>query len=160
MGRTIDGLIYATSEVNSPPSYQINIYSVAIINALQRVVKYYPGQDLTGVVSIAWPYPILVYHYDELTSFRDEISLKSENDLCIREKDAYEDLGLLLEFLDDQVMAGVNAEKEMNRKGYFTYEYAWVGWKPGRTLLARVSTEHEFRPQVIYSVTGGIFNSP
>lgn len=157
--QSLDQFFSAASE-NLTPSYSIHISSRAIINALQRVVKYYPSQVLTGEIVIFWPYPILVHHYDELTMLRDEIALKPKEELCIRERDAYEDLGLILQFLDDQVMAGVNAEKERNKKGYFTYEYAWVSWKPGQTILSNYVTESDPRPQVIHSVTGGVFVEP
>lgn len=57
----------------SPPSVQrrgrsfIRIYSRSIINALQSVVNYYPGQDLVSMpVDIRWPYAILIHHWDEL----------------------------------------------------------------------------------------------
>lgn len=158
-GQPVGQVLSAASE-NLTPSYSIRIYSRAIINALQRVVKYYPEQNLTGEIVICWPYPILVHHYDELTMLRDEIALKPKEGICIRERDAYEDLGLILQFLDDQVMAGVNAEKERNKKGYYTYEYAWVSWKPGQTRLNHFITEHDLRPQVVHSVSGGVFREP
>ncbi|KAI1383576.1 P-loop containing nucleoside triphosphate hydrolase protein [Hypoxylon trugodes] len=144
----------------SPPSYSLHLHSPAIINALQSVVQYYPSQDLTGNIIVDWPYAILVHHYDELTKFRDDASLKNENDLCVREIRAYDHIGLLLKFLDDTIMPDVLAEKERNNKGFYTFEYAWVGFKPGVTELGQWVETNDLQPRVIHSVAGGVFEYP
>ncbi|KAI1659699.1 P-loop containing nucleoside triphosphate hydrolase protein [Daldinia decipiens] len=145
---------------SSPPIYSLHLYSQAIINALQTVVQYYPSQDLTGNIEIKWPYPILVHHYDELEKFRQEIALKNETELCVREKWAYEHIGLLLEFLDHNIMEEVRAERERNRKGFHTFEFAWVGLKPGSTVLTQYNTSTDQNPGVIHSISGGVFETP
>lgn len=150
----------AVPVVTSPPLYSIHLFSPAIVHALRSVVQYYPSQDLTGDIVIKWPYAILVHHYDELAQFRDNVSQKDARDLCEREKRAYEDLGLLLQYLDESIMPEVLQEKERNAKGYHTFEYMWVQLKPGTTILATYRENLEFHPQVIHSMSGGVFQSP
>ncbi|KAI5926623.1 P-loop containing nucleoside triphosphate hydrolase protein [Camillea tinctor] len=155
-----EALTAATFAASSPPSYALHIYSPAIIIALQTVVQYYPSQDLTGDIVIKWPYPILVHHYDELAKFGDESARKDEQDRCIREKGAKTDIDLLLKFLDDNIMAEVIAEKERNKNGFYTFDYAWVFLKPGLTLLTQLDDGNDKDPQVIHSVYGGVFENP
>lgn len=80
--------------------------------------------------------------------------------MCVREKDAYEHIGVLLGYLDDQVMKQVNSEKERNKRGFFSFEWYWVAHKPGATTLQQYSHDRSWTPAVVYSVTGGIFNNP
>ncbi|KAI0099050.1 P-loop containing nucleoside triphosphate hydrolase protein [Nemania sp. FL0031] len=149
------------STAASPPLYSIHLTSPAIVNALRSVVQYYPSQDLTGDIVVRWPYPILVHHYDELVQFREGVAEKDEAELCEREKRAYEDLGLLLQYLDNSVMPGVLQERERNENGYFTFEYMWVLWKPGTTVLQTPPDDMEFyAPFVIEGVSGGTFQYP
>ena len=143
------------------PSRSLRIYSIAIINALQSVVQYYPSQDLSGdVIVVPWPYPILVHHYDELSKFRETCAAKDPLELCIREKDAYEHLGLLLQFLDKGIMVDVRAEQERNRNGFRTFEGYWVAIKPGTTMINSTNESNEFNVGVVHSVSGGVFNNP
>jgi hypothetical protein len=151
----------APPPTSMPPSYHLHIYSFAIINALQSVVQYYPGQELTGDdIVVHWPYPILVHHYDELSKFRENCAAKDPAALCVREKDAYEHLGLLLQFLDQHVMEEIKAEKERNRNGFVTFEGMWVALKPGVTVLSRIVETQDWVPGVVHSISGGIFENP
>ncbi|KAF2432110.1 P-loop containing nucleoside triphosphate hydrolase protein [Tothia fuscella] len=146
---------------NSPPSYHIKIYSLAIINALQAVVRYYPGQDLTGdSVCIKWPYPILVHHYDELSEFRDRCKVTVDEELCRREKDAYKHINLLLDFLDLHVMESVRAEQHRNKEDRNTFEWQWIDLKPGATILTDMATGEDMVAGVVQSVSGGTFDTP
>ncbi|KAI3321961.1 P-loop containing nucleoside triphosphate hydrolase protein [Xylariaceae sp. AK1471] len=153
-------LTRATIAAALPPTYAMHLYSPAIIHALQSVVKYYPSQDLTGDIVIKWPYPILVHHYEELAKFRDEVAQKDQEDLCVKEKGTCEDIDLLLQFLDHSIMPGVLEEKDRNAKGFYSFQYAWVSHKPGVTVLASRRESTDWVPQVIHSVTGGVFVDP
>ncbi|KPM34603.1 hypothetical protein AK830_g11966 [Neonectria ditissima] len=143
-----------------PPTYHINIYSVAVINAIRSVVKYYPSQDLTGdVLNINWPYPVLAHHYDELAEFGAECA-KEGSDLCVKKRNAKEHIDLLLKFLDDHIMVDVRAEQERNKNGFVTFKHTWVPHKPGITIMASIRGETERAAQVVHSVTGGTFTDP
>lgn len=150
-----------SSATHLAPEYHIEIHSVAVINALQSVVDYYPFHDLgADPLIVKWPYAILVHHYEELGRFRQECNAKEPDDLCVREKDAYGHIGVLLEFLDEQVMEHVNKEKERNKRGLSSFEWYWVPLKPGATTLQKFAAERNWTPSVVYSVKGGVFDNP
>jgi hypothetical protein len=139
----------------------VRIFSPAIINALQAVVKYYPGQDLTGdVVEVRWPYPVLAHHYDELAQFAKKCEGQEKETLCEREYDAASHIKLLLKYLDDTVMEFVRGEQERNRKGFYTFEGFWVGHKPGTTILQCLVDDKNLERLVVHSVYGGTFVYP
>ena len=144
------------------PIYYLRIYSDAVIQALRFIVRYYPGPDLSGdFIDVAWPYPVLVHHYNELRRFGEVVSKKEAEEVCVRERDAEKHIELLLEFLDKEVMEMVNAEKERNKRGFFTFDYMWVAMKPGTTYVYKLREgEGEWGCGVIYSFVGGIFNHP
>jgi hypothetical protein len=142
------------------PTYMLRIYSAAIIHALRSVVRYYPDQDLSGdTINVKWPYPILVHHYEKLRDFQEVCSQKT-GELCIRERDVVEHIKLLLRFLDKEVMESVNAEKERNKLGRYTFDYFWVAIPPGTTILHKAWNHREWRPSVIHSVSAGIYSQP
>ncbi|KAK4167749.1 ATPase [Cladorrhinum sp. PSN259] len=141
------------------PQHHLNIYSQAIVNALQSVVKYYPSQSLSAdPVVVPWPYPILVHHYDKLATFRDAVVQKNVADRCIMEKDVEEHISLLLDFLDDNVMEGVRVEQERLKRGTYTWEYLWLSHKPGVAVVEQYMGESTWSVSVINSVYGGTFD--
>lgn len=145
----------------STPSYHMNIYSVAIINALQSVVKYYPLQNLTGdSVVVKWPFPVLVHHYKELIAFRDTCASTNPDILCVKEKGAQEHIDLLMCFLDEHIMPAVHAEEARNARGFETWESLWVKYKPGSTTLAKPVLDKEYNANVVHSLSGGTFMNP
>ncbi|KAH7134106.1 hypothetical protein EDB81DRAFT_803177 [Dactylonectria macrodidyma] len=145
----------------APPSYHINIYSLALINAIQSVVKYYPSQDLTGdFLAIKSPYPVLVHHYDELAQFGEECASQKSSELCVRERGAKEHIDLLLAFLDEHIMPDVRREQERNKNGFITFAYYWVSHKPGTTIISPRRGEADFTTEVVHSLTGGTFTNP
>lgn len=139
------------------PRHHLNIFSSAIANALQSVVRYYPSQFLTGdPIVVPWPYPVLVHHYEKLAKFRDAAAAKDPRDMCMLERDANEHISLLLQFLDHHVMEGVRAEQERNKRGFYTWEYAWLYYKPGTTRIQKLLGGKDESVSVIKSVQGGV----
>src|SRR5688572_1566663 len=143
----------------SKPQYHMNIYSSAVINALQSVVEYYPSQSLVGdPIRVDYPYCVLAHHYDELSAFREAAKCKNAVDLCHLEKNVVEHLDLVLEFLDANIMTKVREERERNSRGCYTWEFAWVGFQPGKTVLKQWRGQRaEWTPHVIHSVAEGSF---
>lgn len=122
------------SEASTEPLVSIHISSVAIINALRSIVKYYPSQDLIGdIIIVPYPFAVLVHHFDELCDFQRLCGEKNPKDLCIRERNAYQHIGVLIDFLEINVMEKVREEKERHRKGFQTWDWWWVKMKPGET---------------------------
>lgn len=151
----------AVSTMLTKPSYHMNIYSPAIVNALRSVVSYYPSQSLEGdPVVVRWPYPILVHHYDRLARFRDMIKDKAPEEQCRMEKGADVHLTLLLDFLDRTIMPDVREEVKRNERGVHTWEWLWASYQPGATIVDRMRGEEEWFAQVIHSLNGGVFSDP
>ncbi|EQB48870.1 hypothetical protein CGLO_11851 [Colletotrichum gloeosporioides Cg-14] len=145
----------------SLPTYAVRINSIALINAIQSVVRYYPGQDLSGeYITIPKPYPILVHHYDELQEFRRACLSKPLSGLCIRQRDAAEHLRVLLDHLDTEVMVNVKEEQERNSRGYSTFEWRWVAYKPGTTVLQKDERDPSWYAYVVHSLEGGVLENP
>jgi hypothetical protein len=141
------------------PVTTMHLVSHALCHALRSVVRYYPDQDLAGdTIEIAWPYPILVHHYDELREYRNRCEATVEADLCEREVDAVQDIDLLLKYLDDTVMDDVNAEIARNKVGKTTWEHAWVKYRPGKICIVKMIDGTGHRTVVIHSVSGGAFS--
>lgn len=146
----------AVSSLLEKPRYHMNIYSTAIINALQSVVRYYPDQKLIGdPVRVSWPYHCLVHHFDELTAFRD--AARSKEHPCEAEKNTVEHLTSLLEFLDTKIMPQVRREQERNKKGFYSWEFLWVAFKPGLTWIRTPPGQKHLQARVICRVRGGTF---
>lgn len=146
---------------SAAPSRSMRILSGAIAHALRSVVQFYPSQDLASdIIKIDYPYAVLVHHYDELVEYRERVSVDSPEELCHREKDAYEDLCVLLEFLDEHIMPAVEEERARNRRGYVSYEGFWINLKPGNTIVAHAGTSNEYYAGVVHSLSGGHFVTP
>lgn len=155
----------ASTEATTAPiaevKHSIRIYSTAIINALRRIVEYYPGQDLSGdPLELQWPYPILVHHYDKLVEFKTHREGRDPETLCVREHDAAEHLGVLIRFLDDDIMKTVREEQILNQQGRYTFDKLWLSYKPGSTVLVKHINDDYHVGYVVQSVSGGSFVSP
>jgi len=114
----------------------MHIHSPSIIHALRSVVKYYPHQNLMGeTVVIPAPYAILVHHEKELNEYKEKHhpSIRKES-ICPREKNAYEDINVLQEFLKQTIMPEVELERERNKKGLETFDMLWLNRRPGKTF--------------------------
>ncbi|KAI8192229.1 ATPase family AAA domain-containing protein 3-B [Colletotrichum sp. SAR 10_77] len=161
VAQTLDANMDLALNSQSLPNYALRIHSVALINAIQSVVRYYPGQDLSGeYITIPKPYPVLVHYYDELQNFRKDCLSRPDEELCIREKDAAEHLHILLKYLDTEVMKDVREEQERNKRGFATFDWRWVAHKPGITVLEKEERDPDWSAYVIHSIEGGVLNNP
>ncbi|EHK97884.1 hypothetical protein M7I_6382 [Glarea lozoyensis 74030] len=102
----------------------MHIHSQAVIHALRSVVRYYPGQSLMGeTVVIPAPYMILVHHEKELNEYKERCHPSNLKDpICPRERDAFHDISLVQEFLEQRIMPKVRLERERNMKGLETFD--------------------------------------
>jgi hypothetical protein len=142
--------------IGAAPARSMRILSKAVMHALRSVVLYYPSQDLTGdVINIASPYTVLVHHYDELMEYREKFRPGTVEEFCHREKDAYEDLGILLAYLDEHIMPAVREEQARNARGYQTFDLFWVSMKPGSHIRIENAKDNEASVGIVHSFTGG-----
>lgn len=154
--------IVAKASVASIASYSIEIFSVAIMNALRSVVHYYPEQELSGdSIVVKWPYPILVHYYDELAQYRDKYRDRDSIEICTRNRFAYKHLDKLLQFLDKEVMTKVKEEKKRYERGYSTWAWEWVTLRPGTTVIHGTKDDSsETLGKVFHSMSGGTLTNP
>lgn len=150
-----DTNVDANLGVGAAPTLYLRIYSVAIIHALRSVVRYYPQQDLSGdIVEVTWPFPVLVHHFDELRDFREACIKKDQSEACIRERHVDTHVGLLLDFLNEELMDNVRSEKELTKTRHRTFDYLWASLKPGTTVYTEIREGPRWLPGVIHSVSG------
>ena len=151
----------ASSMIPLSHTKRVNLYSAAIINALQTVVKYYPTQELSGSpVTVNYPFAVLAHHYDELVAFKTACEALHPDEMCEREVHAGSHLKLLLRFLDESIMEEFRLEQNRNKNGSFTWDMMWASFKPGSTRLDRIINQADFRGSIVHSVTGGTFDNP
>ena len=160
-GKQLEQAPQSVLRVESPV---LKINSPAIINALQRVVDYYPEQDFSGdSLSVSQPFALLIHHQRELASFRETYApgkVRSENECCEREENTYEHLGVLQKLLQQRVGVSVEIEKLRHERGYATFEMLWMLFKPGITVYSDTWSDGNYDAYVIHSVTGGAAESP
>jgi hypothetical protein len=156
-----DEASFRVPHASSAATVSMHILSGAIVHALRSVVKYYPGQDLSSdVLKIDSPYAILVHHYDDLLEYRERVKPGEAKELCYRERNAYEHLGILKDFLDDQIMPAVEAERARNKRGAYTFDMYWVTNKPGTAFMAQWLETDDYYVGVVHSMSGGSFSKP
>lgn len=147
---TVFGAQSAALKINSP----------AIINALQKVVEYYPDLNFSGEsLSVYEPFPVLIHHESELALFREKYApgkTLSKSEYCDREKSTYEHLGVLQTFLKQRVGLRVETERMRHKKGVATFDMLWMLLKPGITVYCDFWADGAYNAYVIHSVKGGV----
>lgn len=140
------------------------IYSPAILKALRLVVEYYPGYDLLGQpVTIPEPYAILLHHRKQLEERRKQFaqpSDQSEFSGCESERESYEHLGLLLDFLRKESYGKIDREEEGYRRAtpVANFDMLWLLFKPGTDVyfdLYATNAPPRYNAYVIKRVEGG-----
>ncbi|KAL8921843.1 MAG: hypothetical protein Q9172_003805 [Xanthocarpia lactea] len=142
----------------------LKINSPAIINALQKVVEYYPGQNFSGEsISVPEPFAILIHHESELASFRETYApgtIQSQTEYCEREKNTYEHLAVLQNFLKQRVGASIAAERERYKNGFATFDMLWMLLRPGTTVYCQNHYSGDYDAFVIESVASSDARDP
>jgi hypothetical protein len=135
----------------------IRVYSRAIINALQSVVNYYPGQSLVSEpIDIYWPYSVVVHHRAELLQFlRDFQSPVSDFDqatCCVKETSRH--LQLLLDFVENKVGDKVRELQEQLERDVpvVSFDTLWLLLKPGVDVYERYEVDASTQPHVVNKV--------
>lgn len=132
-----------------PPVYgstktSLTIHSQTIIRALQHVVGYYPGFDLTRrAVHIEEPFAEVAHHYDALREYlrqhgRRWMDVPDEETINVTEH-----LDRFFEYADQKIMPPFYEELERHRRGKATWDMLWVLFKPGMDVAVRLVSSHE-----------------
>ena len=140
---------------------KLKINSPAIIAALQSVIEYYPGHNFSEASNtIVEPYAALIHHEEELKTYRDQFSpntINSEHELCHRNVNAYEHLGILKSVLFERSGMAVEAERQRHARGVATFEMLWLLFRPGTDVYCDIAKDGNYNACVIKSVSSGIF---
>ncbi|KAL8827476.1 MAG: hypothetical protein Q9170_007000 [Blastenia crenularia] len=163
--------IERTGKLEDPPEIVLavgrpvlKINSPAIINALQKVVDYYPNQNFSGEsIIVPEPFAVLIHHESELASFRETYAPgepRSQSEHCERENDTYEHLGILQNFLQDRVGVSIETERQRYKRGFATFSMLWMLLKPGTTVYCDSYENGSYNAYVIDSVTGIVPDNP
>lgn len=138
----------------------LKINSPAIITALQSVIEYYPDQSVSEDSRINEPYAVLIHHEEELKAYRDQFNpeaIDSKDELCRRNANAYEHLGILQTVLSDRSGRAVETERQRHARGFATFEMLWLLYKPGIDVYCDSDADGNYSAYVVKSVSGGIF---
>ena len=156
-----------SGEFQPPPGQDVSvtylqINSLAIVDALQNVVEYYPGLRFLGdSVMIDEPYRVLVHHEKGLKEIRQSFApgaQLSEEQKCLRKAKTFEHLGVLEDFIQHSIGSSVKAERQRHAKGYCTFEMLWLLLKPGTDVYHDRDADGNYDGYVVHSVTGGVLN--
>lgn len=143
---------------------KLKINSPAIITALQSVIEYYPGYSFSEASNtITEPYAALIHHEEELKMYRDQFnpnSFNSKDELCHRNANVYEHLGILQSVLFERSGTAVEAERQRHARGVATFEMLWLLFRPGTDIYYDDDEDGNYNAYVIKSVTGGVLGGP
>lgn len=118
----------------------LDIHSSAILHSLRSVIQYWPGLDLTlSTVRLHEPFQVLVHHKKELEEYKQACISTAQDETCDKRQDAPEHLGMLQKFLDEEIMPGVEEERKRHQRGFATFQYLWLLFKPGTDVVVTQS---------------------
>lgn len=138
----------------------INILSPAVAEALRCVVDYYPGLDLSGnVIKVPEPYCVFVFFEKELAEYRRRsAALATANSSSCSNRWADKHIGIVQDFVREQVQESVDAERARHSRGYATFDMLWLLYKPGSDVYCDIYELGEHDPYVISSVNFDLVN--
>ena len=80
------------------------------------------------------PYAALIHHEEEVKAYRNRFHLNAINpkdELCERNVNVYEHLGILQDVLFQRSGKAVEAERQCHARGVATFEMLWLLFRPG-----------------------------
>ncbi|KAF8245721.1 P-loop containing nucleoside triphosphate hydrolase protein [Wilcoxina mikolae CBS 423.85] len=107
-------------------SIKLQINSPHILNALQRVVKYFPEEPslFDRKIKTTSPYPILYHYWDDLDALRN-----------IADGEERMHLDLLMDFLEREIGEDRSQACKMVENGFISFCLLWTIFKPGALIL-------------------------
>ena len=136
---------------------RLQINSPAIVTALQSVIDYYPGEAFSDNSTTIWePYAPVIHYEEELKAYRDSFHpdrLSSKEEICHRNENAYEHLGILQHVLRERSGREVEAERQRHARGFATFEMLWLLYKPGTDVYADANADGNYNAYVVKSVS-------
>ena len=141
---------------------ELTVNSIAIINALNSVIKYWPGLNLnTPSLVIREPFAILYHHREGLKEYADSKSstqTREDSERCDREQNVNRDMKLLFDFLDFQPSAKkIARERERHNRSRpaVTFEMLWMLYPPGTDVFWDCHGHGSYEGFVVKRTDGG-----
>lgn len=138
----------------------INILSPAVAEALRCVVDYFPKLELSGnIIRIDEPYTVFVFYEKEFTEYRERAAkLAAADDPSCPNRWAAKHIGIVQDFVRQQVQEAVDAERARHARGYATFDMLWLLLRPGSDVYFDVYDVDEHEPHVISCVNFDLLN--
>ena len=138
---------------------KLKINSPAIINAFHSVIDYSAGLNiLEDSDTLAEPYRTYFYHDKELKAYRNRFhpdAIDPNVEICERNVDAYEHLGILQDVLFERLGKVVEAERQRHARGVATFDMLWLLFRPGTDVYVDDHEDGEYNAFVIKTVSAG-----
>ena len=123
----------------------LTIHSASIINAIRKIVKYYPmiSYRHESPLILIQPFCLLLHYKDELTELRDELvtnasGTSSTDDVQTDASVEASHLTPLINFLSEGYDRAIAKERSrwQNARPMCTFEWLWLLFKPGTVAVA------------------------
>ena len=138
---------------------KLKINSLAIINAFHSVIDYSAGLNiLEDSDTLPEPYRTYFHHDKELNAYRNRFhpdAIDPNVELCERNVNAYEHLGILQDVLFQRSGKAVEAERQRHTRGVATFDMLWLLFRPGTDVYVDDHEDGEYNAFVIKSVSAG-----
>ena len=138
---------------------KLKINSPAIINAFHSVVDYSAGLNiLEDSDTLSEPYRTYFHHDKELKAYRNQFhpdAIDPNVELCERNVNAYEHLGILQDVLFERLGKAVEAERQRHARGVATFDMLWLLFRPGTDVYVDDHEDGEYNAFVIKTVSAG-----
>ena len=138
---------------------KLKINSPAIINAFHSVIDYSAGLNIfEDSDTLSEPYRTYFHHDKELKAYRNRFhpdAIDPNVELCERNVDAYEHLGILQDVLFERSGKAVEAERQRHARGVATFDMLWLLFRPGTNVYVDDHEDGEYNAFVIRTVSAG-----
>jgi hypothetical protein len=132
----------------------VEIHSEHLINALNAVIKYYPGLIIGDrLFQVKSPYTVLYHHREELAAYRDNQPATHSPEYA---ETTAKHIDVLLRFLDEAALGPeVRREEERHKLSVpvATFDNYWLLLKPGNVVYAK--TNDVWEAFIVSKVQGG-----
>lgn len=130
-----------------------------IVSVSEILLTFWLVQNLDRTLSgntvrVYEPFCIFIFYENELTEFRNRLRTSQSDDrpMTCKNRNAYEHIGIVQEFVRKRTQKDVDTERERHSRGYATFDMLWLLYKPGTDHYADLYDVDEHEPWVLESL--------
>lgn len=136
-----DRMLPRPPPIHGPSTMHVVIHSRAIIRALQHIVEYYPGLDLSKpAVKIDEPFAAIAHHHDQLHKYLESHGRQGMDVPEEETAEISEHLKRFLDFADQIIIPPVLEERERHKRGVVTWSMLWLLFTPGTDVAVSTTS--------------------